>query len=936
MRKPFALFLLTVLNLTVFAQTKVDSLDEYFFQKGDQLATAGKYDSAEIFLLKSRDAAYQLKHWENFTYAQIRYASIPLNKGNYAEAVERAKVARDTLEKHLGTDNTLLAEVYRDIAGCYGDLQTDSTLHYANKALAIQLRTLPPDHPDFAGTYNNIGSAFANQEEYQQALEYYLKALDIKIKDIGPEHPNVALYYNNVGYSYSMLGDYERQLAYYNKARNVRAKALGEFHPKMFYTYNNLGSAYFNRGYMKKGKEYFLKGLEVCKKNNFSSSYLKSMALHNLASVHHALGDVQQAVEYINQAVRTLQEEPEANRQELEVAYSSLGGYLKQAGRISEAKNALLTVVEMRGESDKFHKVRSVKAYQNLAELAIDEKEWDQAIAYLDQAEEAFRNVFGRFHSDLVSVYQVQGQVYFLRGEWDQAIERFQLCLMARRQTIGLFSPRNAEIHCKIAKTFHEMEQLDSALYHYQSALVCLDSATTTMDNRSFPDFSTNVWPKIMGEALLGKAKVLGKMAGAEPELLPLTYKSYQLALALIDVHRTEPFSDDAKRNISEQTLPAFEDMIEICFSLYEKEGKGKWLQEAYFYSEKSKASLLHQSLQESDARRFAGMPDSILHKEEELRSSMLYYQQKVIETDTLAKGKDADKLSLWREKAIDYKNQYNKLVSQLEIDYPAYYQLKYDLKVTEPEVLAKSIPSNTGLVEYFVGDKETYVFFIGTEGLQGLRLGRLLNLEEDIRNFRQSITQRHLETQSVSDQQDLQFTDLGYRLYQKIFAPLTEAFDLPERLIIIPDGALGYLPFDVILSEKTSEKDLYQAHPYLLRQHAIGYAYSATLFHKTQIRPSQDFSEKMIAFAPLFENGIAVDPQYAVRSIDNLQPLPYSREEVESICQLLKGKVLLGEEASEERFKALAPRYQIIHLSSHAAANDARPMLSEIAFSEQ
>ena len=48
-------------------------------------------------------------------------------------------------------------------------------------------------------SYNNIGSVHDNKGEYDKALEHYQKALAIQLKQLGPEHPYVARSYNNIG-----------------------------------------------------------------------------------------------------------------------------------------------------------------------------------------------------------------------------------------------------------------------------------------------------------------------------------------------------------------------------------------------------------------------------------------------------------------------------------------------------------------------------------------------------------------------------------------------------------------------------------------------------------------------------------------------------------------------------------------------------------------
>ena len=51
--------------------------------------------------------------------------------------------------------------------------------------------------------------------EYDKALEHYQKALAIELKQLGPEHPDVATSYNNIG------------LVHLTKPRQEHLKAIG-------------------------------------------------------------------------------------------------------------------------------------------------------------------------------------------------------------------------------------------------------------------------------------------------------------------------------------------------------------------------------------------------------------------------------------------------------------------------------------------------------------------------------------------------------------------------------------------------------------------------------------------------------------------------------------------------------------------------------------
>ena len=59
-------------------------------------------------------------------------------------------------------------------------------LEYHKKALAICEKAHPPEHPDLAASYNNIGDTYYDLGDHRKALEYHKKAVAIYEKSLPP------------------------------------------------------------------------------------------------------------------------------------------------------------------------------------------------------------------------------------------------------------------------------------------------------------------------------------------------------------------------------------------------------------------------------------------------------------------------------------------------------------------------------------------------------------------------------------------------------------------------------------------------------------------------------------------------------------------------------------------------------------------------------
>ncbi|MEM6698141.1 MAG: CHAT domain-containing protein, partial [Bacteroidota bacterium] len=149
------------------------------------------------------------------------------------------------------------------------------------------------------------------------------------------------------------------------------------------------------------------------------------------------------------------------------------------------------------------------------------------------------------------------------------------------------------------------------------------------------------------------------------------------------------------------------------------------------------------------------------------------------------------------------------------------------------------------------------------------------------------------------------------------------------KKLLLIPDGALHYIPFQALIEHPITNSKIEQARfdtlSYLTKKYAISYAYSSNLLLYMQAAKSK---KKLIfgGFAPIFSGGKVV----ALRNTQ-LNELPHSQTEVEHISRLLQGKTYFKQSASLENFKTQASNFNILHLSTHAALDDQNPSQSRI-----
>jgi CHAT domain-containing protein len=336
-----------------------------------------------------------------------------------------------------------------------------------------------------------------------------------------------------------------------------------------------------------------------------------------------------------------------------------------------------------------------------------------------------------------------------------------------------------------------------------------------------------------------------------------------------------------------------------------------------FSFMEKSKNSLLYENWLRGKAEDQGSNPE-LLAAEKDLRRQILYLEEK-ISAEAGDQGKLQNRLFLLRQK-------HQQLRDSLSNSDP-WFRMANDWQPVSLQSVQAKLKVDDAMLSYFVGDSMVFMLLIQHDDCQLFQGKTPADLIAKIEQMRRGIFQPYLPDfvkQSISySLEDYQLA--SQELYQHLLAPM--ASSLPTHLIILPDGPMADLPFAALLTDASSDS-------YLVQQHSISYAWSASLW--TEMRQRNESldppSKKIFAMAPAFSGtGEEMDIRSYHRGF--LGPLPFSGKEVSAIARIFETDSLLGKKASSEAFWEKAEDYRIIHLSTHGKANREDPDHSFLAF---
>lgn len=230
-------------------------------------------------------------------------------------------------------------------------------------------------------------------------------------------------------------------------------------------------------------------------------------------------------------------------------------------------------------------------------------------------------------------------------------------------------------------------------------------------------------------------------------------------------------------------------------------------------------------------------------------------------------------------------------------------------------------------VVEYVWGEHRIYGMTISRDVARVTPLAERASVERLIGEYFEAL-QRGADGPAVDK--------VAASLYSAIVAPLRWPAS-KTKVVIVPDGPLHALPFDMLSAPKRSK---------LARTAAISFAPSASVFYALRKRDNATKPLPLLAvggvpYGDLQKRG---NPSRAVSIFDarvtpHFEPLPASRTEIEMALNMAGPAAvgLLGQDATEGRFKRQPlERFGIIHLAVHAFADPRQPQRGALLFAQE
>ena len=750
------------------------------------------------------------------------------------------------------------------------------------------------------------------QGRLNYALEHAILSNDLSNKRLvnGKKDDMWADSKESVALCYYELANFELAVSTLEEALEVRIEIFGETHKKVANTYINLGAIAFKGAKLNKAEKFYLKGMELTNRGENQVGYLAVLA--NLGVVYLYKNDVERAIDCFKKAIRLVGKGSLQSlkfEQRIAIAYNQMKKY-------DEAIKKYESILKIYQSKYPNNKVAIMRVMHHLANVNRNIENYDKAFEYSQKSLELKEGLYGVNNRDVILGYYQMGTIYERLAKWEQARKWYKVAL--NRVLVNKSLKAETEvIRLGLARISMQLDDFNVVANRLKEAEKAIG-----YDSKRPSDFSKISQAENVSNYLLIKRSLYEQILLKEKDK---RYKDsistvFKEVILLNDYMDQRLFSKSAKSFRIETSL---NDEISALDHFYKMQDPVM----AFEILEKSKSRQLLQSIKASNLELNSLIPDE-LGEQQKLLGLKKDSLEQAVYVLRLKKGKEEEVAAL-ENKLVEVNMLKDNQEELLKKEYPNYHLLKNSHNVVALEELQKLLRKDQALIEYFMYKMHVYVLVIKSEGVQfkKLNIGQEEGLKANVEVMRKAIYGQWSKV-STSDKllkgNRKKYEENAHYIYEKIWAPIADI--LPEKVIIVADDALHFLPFDALL---TNAKD---GSSYLVKKHQISYAQSATFYVELIKSKRKNTKRNVLAVAPTFTKNTALEGGL-ISQRSSLTNLKYNVAEAKKVAALFEGKVFEGELATKSNFIKNATDYKVLHLSTHAKSNDAKGDFSYIAF---
>ena len=767
----------------------------------------------------------------------------------------------------------------------------------------------------------NIAAYYTTFGEYDSAMAVLSGAFQ-KYKHQGGDSALMADVYYHFGNLHYHQVQADSALLYHQKALQIRNDRFGQYSQSVASSYKAIADIYRNTfmDYFT-AETYYLKALGI--REQFPSKHqyedLASIC-YNLASTYRLKGDIDKSINYANQAQTFFKMNDSLDYRYFSLCQNALANANFQKYQYRQSLVHFRKAIQYLPGTSQYARLYLPTFYSNMGAAHIELNQPDSALLYLNKA----LNILTKQKMDsakLIHTFQQIG-VAHLKKKSDSALYYYDKCLELSYRIFGKGHPQAARIFIDIGK-YYELEQdYKLAIENIEKGLLIMNYEKLLEKDAQAIDFDVNSILDAL--AIKSSCQLNFYYQNHQKEYLDSAFENYLLIDKILERNRNLILREGSRLELARKFKYTYEEALNCAYVLYKINPTEQIAEAVFKFIEKNKALVLMDFLHHVELNNALGIPDSVRAKEQSLQTQLDYYYSE------LNQATENPHAAALHSKIFSAERHLEKLRHTLSVNYPEYFNTKYAPKFYSlKECRAYLQKKDAVLVEYFYGDSALYVLGISPNAADVLfhKIENHLAIDSLSNILLQSL----YKDISLDDlNKDFHaYTQAAYELYNSLLAPVLankNASGSIEKLIIIPDGVLSFVPFEAFIDlERAYGPVNYQDLAYLVHKYNFSYSFSAQVL----LEGKQSRRNKVLNKTFVFSYGQSEDTNMQGRDM----AIKGTSEEAAFIASLMPATVFAGLEATKSNFLSHIKEANIIHLALHGKSDRENPLKGFIKF---
>jgi CHAT domain-containing protein/tetratricopeptide (TPR) repeat protein len=699
----------------------------------------------------------------------------------------------------------------------------------------------------------------------------------------------------------------------------------------LIFGYVNLCSTYMLQGRYQEALEYNNRGEKLLLSNSQESKELAAI-YGNKGLIYSIKKTYDFAIDYLEKSIRIYNKLYLLDNSiafNYSSAFLNLGIVFLETGNLKSAMDNFIKSLNLKL---KYNLKGIPLVYLNIAKTYVKTGDTLKAEEFYLKSISTFIKESGTGYYRLVDVYFDYALFLRTSGRTTESLEALNKALTICLKNYGEKHTYVSLSYKLIGDHYKNLSDYPTALSYYQKSLIAVVKDFNDPDIFSNPAVDSSLFDIRLLDDLKSKSKALELLALQQTDnaaKICTMYKSLEtieLALKLIDMIRNDYLSEESRIYLAENEKETYIFATHIAGSVFNLSHADSMVYTIYSIAQRAKAAVLRHEIAGNDLLYSAGMPDSLREKQTRLSGNISYYNKMLLD-ETRKTNPDSSKVTLLKDALFGLNREKENVAAQLGYAFPQYYELIRKVDPVKIAVIQEHLKEGETIIDYLLsnsiseGKKKLYIFLISSDNL--------IFRETDLDSlFRRNALILRNTTSPVRSESDPKISFANYTgalnyMYLNLVKPVEGLFR-GNKLIVIPDEEIGWLPFDAFLkSNPEPGQSDYEGLDYLINDYTFSYGYSSSLIFSSDTGIKR--GAEVISFSPSYGNQTA--------SGQTPNTLGGAESEIESIYRWFKGKMYNGDQATKLNFVEALLSPAIFHLAMHSMSDSINSRYSYMLF---